>query len=330
VPRIRTSEGKVETVQVPWARPNSGFTMLYEAFSMLLIESEMPVKRAAKVLDINDMRLWRIFNFWVEKAVESDIQQSVSQLGIDETSTKKGHNYVTVVVDMNERRTIFATPGKNAKCIENLKDHLSEKGCEPEQITQVSIDMSPSFITGVIQNFPEAKITFDKFHITKIINEAMDSVRKAERREIEELKGHKYIFLKNDKNLRENEKACKYYFLTHYPKLGESYRLKELFNDFWDIKNEEESASYLAYWCDLVYESGIQPFMKAANTIKAHWSGIVNYVKSKLNNGILEGINAKIQLAKKRARGYRNTYNFINMIYFITGKLKFDYPLYLR
>ncbi|MFV0572123.1 MAG: transposase, partial [Xanthomarina gelatinilytica] len=75
--------------------------------------------------------------------------------------------------------------------------------------------------------------------------------------------------------------------------------------------------------------SKIQPFIKVSNTIKAHWTGIVNYIESKINNGILEGINSKIQLAKKRTRGYRNTSNFINMIYFICGKLKFEYPLYL-
>jgi hypothetical protein len=83
----------------------------------------------------------------------------------------------------------------------------------------------------------------------------------------------------------------------------------------------------VAYWCDLVEESGIQPFKQAAKTLLAHWSGIVNYAESRLNNGILEGINSKIQLAKKRARGYRNINNFINMIYFIAGTLKFDYPL---
>jgi transposase len=102
-----------------------------------------------------------------------------------------------------------------------------------------------------------------------------------------------------------------------------------MFKDFWEIKENEEAESYLAFWCDMAIDSKIQSFIKAANTIRAHWSGIVNYIKSKINNGILEGLNSKIQLAKKRARGYRNIDNFINMIYFTCGKLKFDYPLYL-
>ncbi|MCK5536592.1 MAG: transposase, partial [Bacteroidales bacterium] len=102
-----------------------------------------------------------------------------------------------------------------------------------------------------------------------------------------------------------------------------------MFKDFWDLEEREEAESYLAFWCDFADDSDIPSFKKVVKMIKSHWSGIINYTESKINNGILEGINSKIQLAKKRARGYRNTTNFINMIYFISGKLKFDYPLYL-
>ena len=117
-------------------------------------------------------------------------------------------------------------------------------------------------------------------------------------------------------------------YLELYPKLGEGYRLVQLFKDFWDIPDKEEAEGYLAFWCDITIESGIFPFRKVVNMIKAHWKGIINYIESKINNGILEGLNSKIQLMKKRARGYRNIDNFINMIYFTCSKLKFDYPLY--
>jgi transposase len=329
VPRIKTSSNKVEMVQVPWARSGSGFTLMFEAFGMLLIESEMPVKRAAKIIRIHDTRLWRMFNYWVERARLWDNQSDVINLGIDETSVKKGHNYVTLAVDMDKRRVIFATPGKDMKTIENLKDYLESKDCPIDQIENICMDMSPSFIAGKFAHFPKAHITFDKFHIMKIINEAMDSVRKYERKEHLELKGHKYLFLRNNNKLSKSEMDTKSYFLNLYEDLGNAYRLKELFNDLWEFTTVEEAGGYLAFWCDLAEESKIQPFIKVANTIKFHWSGVVNFFKSRINNGILEGINAKIQLAKKRARGFRNIDNFINMIYFIAGKLKFDYPLYL-
>ena len=92
------------------------------------------------------------------------------------------------------------------------------------------------------------------------------------------------------------------------------------------MENKEEAAAYLAYWCDQAEESKIFPMLKFGRTVKYHWSGIVNYIEHRLSNGILEGINSKIQLAKRRARGYANKKNFINMIYLIAGKLKFRFP----
>ncbi len=314
VPRIIASNNKIKRIEVPWARPQSGFTLLYEAFAMLMIESEMPVKKAAKVLNIYDTRLWRIFKYWIARAFSSDEQSGVVNVGIDETSSKKGHKYVSIAVDMEERRVIFAKSGRDSSILTSLKEHLQSKGCNSNNIENISIDMSPAFISGAIKNFPNAKITFDKFHIIKLINEAMDMVRKSERRQHMELKGHRYLFLRNPEKQTEEDKQSKNYFLSLYEELGNAYRLKEMFNDFWKFAHQEEASAYLAYWCDMAEDSKIRPFMHVAKTIRTHWTGIVNFFKSKLNNGILEGINSKIQLAKRRARGYRNTDNFINMI----------------
>ena len=117
--------------------------------------------------------------------------------------------------------------------------------------------------------------------------------------------------------------------ITLLPNIGEAYRLKELFDSFWDFKDQQEAKGFLWYWCDMARESKLQPMVKFANTVTSHWTGITNYTELKISNGIIEGINSKIQLAKRRARGYRNMTNFINMIYFIGSKLKFKYPDYL-
>jgi transposase len=329
IPRLINKEGHVHTLNtVPWAREGSKFTLLFEAFSMLLIESEMPITKAANIMRVYPQRIWSVFNFWINKAFSGDIQSDITSIGIDETSSKKGHNYVTVAVDLKQNRVLFATPGKGAECIVKIKEHLELKGTPKEQIKQASIDMSPAFISGIMSSFPNAEITFDKFHVVKVINEAMDTVRRLESAEFDMLKGHKYTFLKNNSNLNSKQKEDRYGILNLYPTIANAFRLKEMFRELWEFKNIEDAGGFLAYWCDLVDESGIEPFKKAARTIMAHWSGIVNYAKSKINNGVLEGINSKIQLAKKRARGYRNIQNFINMIYFISGKLKFDYPQY--
>ena len=327
VPRVKQKDGKIITQQVPWARKGSGFTLLFEAYSMLLIENEMPVNKAGKILQVYPNRIWNIFNYWISISHKEDKINNLEKVGFDETSVKKGHNYVTTMVDLETRRVLYVTEGKGADCIEKSVGYLKEKEVTIDTIKQVCIDMSPSFISGCVNHLPNAAITFDKFHVVKEVNKAMDELRKLERRGNEMLKGHKYTFLKN--KLTPKIQTEKDLLIEMYPKLGEGFRLKELFNDFWEMEDKEEAESYLAFWCDLAQESKIFPFQTVVKTIRSHWSGIINYIQSRINNGILEGINSKIQLAKKRARGYRNTYNFINMIYFIAGKLNFNYPLYL-
>ena len=166
------------------------------------------------------------------------------------------------------------------------------------------------------------------FNVVKLLNEAMNKVRQQERLEHDELKGHKYTFLKNRDSLSDSKEASLVKLITLFPTLGEAYRLKTLFNDLWEMPDKQSATAFIEQWCREVEQSKIQPFMAFAKTVKAHLSGIVNFVETHITNAILESINNKIQMAKRRARGFRNTNNLINMIYFLCGKLKFNYPLY--
>jgi transposase len=328
VPRLQDAEGKVYLLQVPWSRPGSGFTLLFEAYAMLLIESEMPVCNVAENLSVTEPRIWRVFDYWLKKAVVRDDLSQVSQIGIDETSRKKGHNYITQVVDLKEHRTIFVTEGKDASVVEKFVETLEEKSGKRENIELVSMDMSPAFISGVLDKLPESQIVFDKFHLVKALNEALDEVRRIERKGNEMLKNHRYTILKKYDKLSADKRSDLQIILDYYPRLGEAYRLRQLFLDVFDIDDKQEAKGYLWFWCEQALEAAIQPFTKFVNMIKAHWFGITAYFDTLVTNGVLEGINSKIQLAKRRARGYRKTENFINMIYFICGKLKFQYYPY--
>ena len=328
VPRITTSSGKVRTVDVPWARPGSGFTLLFEALAMAMIEREMPVNRVAEILKVNPQRIWTIFNHWMGVARDADDPSSLTKLGVDETSTKKGHQYVTLGVDLDQSRVIHVAEGKGKATIESICKHLESKGAAKEQVKQISMDLSPSFIAGAAASFPAAQITFDRFHVVKLLNEAMNQVRMTERKEHEALKGHKYTFLRNRDKLSDKQATALADMITLYPTLGKAYRLKELLNDLWAMPDKPAAEAFLRQWCAEVEAAKIPAFMKFTNTVRAHWSGIVHFVESRITNGILEGINSKVQLAKRRARGYRNINNFINMIFFLCGKLKFSYPLY--
>lgn len=328
VPRITNTNGKVTTVTVPWARSGSGFTLLFEAFAMALIEREMPIKRVAQLLKVYPQRLWHVFDHWVSLAYKADDPSSTRYLGIDETSSRKGHAYVTIGVDLESKRVIHVSEGKGKATIETIKIYLTQKNVPTEQINQMSMDLSPAYIAGAAEHFPNAQITFDRFHVVKLLNEAMDQVRKSERKEHAMLKGEKYTFLKNKTNLTPEKQIKLAELITLYPTLGEAYRLKTVFNDLWEMPDSLAATRFLGQWVCEVEGSKIPAFKKFAKTIQSHWSGIVHFAETRISNGVLEGINSKIQLAKRRARGYRKIENFIHMIYFLCGKLKFNYPLY--
>jgi transposase len=196
VPRITTGDGNVRTVEDPWSRPGTGFTLLFEALALALIEREMPVNRVAEIMKVNPQRIWTAFNHWVgipsraQEARAADDPSSITQLGVDETASKKGHHYVTVGVDMTTSRVIHATEGKGKATLKAIQQHLESKEVDKHQVEQISMDLSPSFIAGVAEAFSAAKITFDRFHVVKLLNQAMNQVRIAERKEHAALKGH--------------------------------------------------------------------------------------------------------------------------------------------
>lgn len=326
VPRITDSKGEIKKVQVPWARRNNGFTLMFEAYIMTLLELEMSPSSVANLIKVWPQRIWEVFNYYVNQALRQCDHSGIEEMGIDETSKRKGHDYITVGVDLHENRVFKVVEGKDAAAVEALAEHLEASGSTPENVRQVCIDMSPAFIAGATTAFPNARITFDRFHVVKEVNKALDTLRKAEQKECKELKGHKYTLLRNPENLTDKKLAELANLVKLYPKIGEGYRLKELFKEFWKFDHPAQAERFLNDWCKQAAGSGIFPFQKVVNTIRAHWSGIMNFVRSQITNGILEGINSKIQLAKKRARGYRNLNNFINMIYFLCGKLNLSYP----
>jgi transposase len=328
VPRITTSDGRVRNVDVPWARAGSGFTLLFEAFALALIEREMPVLRVAQILGVNPQRVWTVLEHWVSRARLNDDPSTITRLGVDETSSKKGHSYVTIGVDLDESRVIHAVEGKGKDTLAGIAKHLAFKGVEAKQIKELSMDLSPAFIAGAKDSFPTAQITFDRFHVVNLLNEAMNKVRMDERKEHAGLKHHKYTFLKNKENLSPKKRQALDEMITLYPTLGVAYRLKELFNDLWTMPDKPTASAFLNDWCAQVEEAKIPAFQKFVNTIRSHWSGIIHFVESNITNAILESINSKIQLAKRRARGFRNINNYINMIYFLCGKLTFSYPRY--
>jgi len=185
--------------------------------------------------------------------------------------------------------------------------------------------MSPAFIKGVRENLPEAKITFDKFHILKIINSAVDDVRRTEARINPLLTGTRYVFLKNDKNLTAAQRQKKEELVLSdlNIKSMEALNMRESFQQIYAAPTEALFEELLVKWYDWTANSELEPMARAAKTIKKHWDGIIQWKKSHINNGVLEGLNSVVQAAKRKARGYKAKH-FKTIAYLITGGLNFS------
>jgi transposase len=326
VPRVRCGNCGVKMVNVPWARPGTGFTLLFEAMIMTLAKS-MPVKTLSAYVDEHDTRLWRILHHYVDGARKDADFSTVTEIGLDETATKRGHNYVSLFVDLETRKILFATEGKDSSTVDKFKQDFTAHKGSPEKIKEACCDMSPAFISGINEHFPEAQITFDKFHIMKIINEAVDEVRRVEQKEQPVLTKSRYLWLKNPKNLNTNQSSRLEGLILKKLNLKTSraYHLKLNFQELFQ-QYEDVAEPFLKKWFYWATHSRLEPMKKAAYTVKRHWDGILRWFKSSINNGILEGLNSLIQSAKSKARGYRSTRNLITMIYLIGGKLEFPLP----
>jgi len=322
VPRVKLESGKVKQITTPWEGLSNGFTLLFEAFLLQLCQA-MPVNKVATITKTSDDKLWSMLEKYIDQTREYEDFKEVTSIGLDETSRAKGHEYITLFVDLMERRTIFITEGKDNTTVQRFAEDFESHNGNVDTIENVSCDMSPAFIKGVKEYLPKAQITFDKFHILKIINEAVDKVRKQEVSTNKLLTGTRYIWLKNYNNLtvKQKETLDSFTISNMSTKTMRAYNIRQAFQDIYQAHSQEEFTTYLTKWYYWATHSRLEPIIKAAKTVKRHWDGIVRWYESKINNGILEGLNSVIQAAKSKARGYKTFKNYKIIVYLLTGKL---------
>lgn len=262
---------------------------------------------------------------YVTKTLASNDYSQLTTVGMDETSKRKGHDYITLFVDLAQRRTIFITEGKDQETVKAFANDLEVHNGKPENIKDVSCDMSPAFIRGVTDHLPNANITFDRFHIMKILNTAVDQVRKQEAITQSILKGHKYIFLKNECNLTTKQHDIRQELSISKLNLKSirALHIRENFQEVYKAESYEQFKTLLKKWYFWATHSRIEPIKQAAYTIKNHWDGVLQWKKSHITNGLLEGLNSLIQAAKAKARGFRNTRYFKIIVFLVTGNLNF-------
>lgn len=266
---------QTKQLEVSWARPYSGFTLLFEQAVLAWLRHQGNIASVATMFGEYPQRIRYIYDAYTQQAYEQRKVEAAERIGIDETSTQKGHSYISVFVDMDKGKIIDIEDGRDSKAVGAFVSKV-----EGSTIKAVSMDMSPAFVSAVTTHLPQAHITFDKFHVLSHIYKALDKLTESEQ---------KYIA---------------------------QTQLEHLYQ----ANSREEMAAFLAYWIDFIKEH-LQA-TKLATSLEKHFEGIVNYAHSRLNNGLLEGINSKIQTIKRLARGFRYRENFKRMILFVFGTIQ--------
>jgi transposase len=321
VPRVRCAAHGVHQVTVAWARPGSGFTLLFEAL-LITFAKAMPVARVAAMTGEHDTRIWRVLEHYVATARQGLDFSRVRRVGMDETAAARGQDYVSVFMDLDEAKVLFVTEGRDSATVARFAADLTEHGGDPQQVTDTSSDMSTAFVKGITEHLPNAALTFDRFHVMAKLSEAIDEVRRTEAKTNPLLKGTRYLWLRNQGTLTEAQRDELAWLKRPSNRLAtaRAHRWREDFQAFYTTDTDTAEA-YLRRWCAGAMRSRLEPVKQFVGMVRRHWDGIIAWHRSRISNGLLEGTNSLIQAAKARARGYRSKTKMMTIIYLIAGKL---------
>ena len=320
VPRVACAGcGKTSQVGVPWAREGSGFTALFEALALALCR-ELPVKQAAALLRCSDKQLWRRIEHYVEQARALDDMSPVKIVGIDDTSLHRGQSYITVVHELDAKRLLFATEGRDHQTVIDFAADLRAHGGYPEQVRHVCQDMSAAYAKGVGMALPNALISYDRFHVVAMAIDAMDKVRQAEMRdepqavakalgttERKTIKGLMWGMRKNPSGWSQGQTNAMHWLQQSSLKSARAWRLKMALREVYARAAASNDAHFartdLNAWLSWARRSRLEPFKTVAKTITERVHAVVRGMTDNRSNAFVDAMTGLLQQAKRAARG---------------------------
>ena len=302
--------GKIRQEKLGFADPRFSYSHAFERYALDL-SKHMTIQDVARHLGISWDVIKEIQKRDLTRRFSRPCLKNVKRIAIDEISVFKGHRYLTVVLDMDTGAVIFVGDGKGSDALDPFWKRLKRSGAN---VKAVAMDMSPAYISAVLEHLPEATIVFDHFHVTKLFNDKLSDLRRDLYRETKErlhkevLKGTRWLLLKNPENLdtqkREKER------LEEALKLNEplscAYYLKEDLRQIWLQPNKETAKRVFTDWVKRAHASGIKMLKTFAKTLAGYKSGILAYYDYRISSGPLEGTNNKIKTMKRMAYGFRD------------------------
>jgi len=313
---------KVEAV--PWCDGKNHLTKAYQLY-LARWARKLSWKEVAESFQTSWDKVYRSVQYVVEFGLKNRSLDGINAIGVDEIQYAKGHQYLTVVyqLDQGRKRLLFVGKERTVKTFLSFFRQLN-----PEQIGSIQYvcsDMWKPYLKVIRKKLPNALHILDRFHIVAKLNKAVDEVRRAEVKQLESegyepiLKKSKYCFLKNEGNLTVHQEERLNELLKYDLKSVRAYLLKESFQAYWQYQSPYWAERYLKLWCNRAMKSRLEPIKKFVKTVRRHQPLMNNWFKAKkaYSSGTVEGLNRKINLVTRKAYGYRN-YDVLKIALFHT------------
>lgn len=322
IPRIHCQKcGVLRQVKLVFADPKRSYTRALERF-VVELSQYMTLSDIARYLQLGWATVKEIVKRNLNRRFHRPPLKHLRLLAVDEIAVKKGHKYLTIVLDLESGAVVFVGLGKDAQALDPFWRRLRSSKAD---IQAVAMDMSAAYRKAVSTHLPKAVIVFDHFHVIKLFNEKLSALRrqlqqKAEDEQVKtELKGTRWLLLKNPENLEEarNEKERLKSALALNQPLYTAYYLKEDLRQFWDQRDKETARRFLNDWIARAQSSNVAMLETFSQTLLDHYEGLLAYYDYPISTGPLEGTNNKIKVLKRDAYGYTDMDFFTLRIYAI-------------
>ncbi len=325
LPRIKCTAHGVRCIISAWAAPGSDMTMVFESH-LIALEQECSVQAVFRLTKVSWDRCWGVMERAVRRGLTRKGKDMPEYIGVDEKSFSRGHTYETLVCDIRKGTVEYVVDDRRQESLEKYYNQFSKE--ELEKVKAVAMDMWAPYIAATKEKIPEAdkKIVFDKFHVMRLMGEAVDKVRKEEHRELMEqdiqwLKGTKYLWLYSQENIPK-KRWQEFKTLQGLDlKVSRGWAIKENLRNLWNYLRMGWALKFFKRWYFWATHSRLRPIIEAAKTIKRHLDNILTYLKHRITNALSEALNAQVEKIKRMACGYRNREHYRTAIYFHCGGL---------
>jgi transposase len=329
VARIECPRHGVLTEKVPWAVPDSRFTLDFEEMTAWLAR-EMDITAVTLLMHIAWRSVGRIIKRVVDRKLDRTRLENLYVIGMDEVSYRKGQKYLSIVANHESGDPVWIGEGRSRETVSTFFDELGEE--RTKKLEVVTMDMSGSYIEEVKHRAPQAEIAFDPFHVVKLSGEALNEIRREEWRPLKgtevgrALKGTRWVLLKAPEKLKPDERLKLAAVAELNVRLYRAYLLKEELRALYRCE-PAEAETHLDSWLSWARRSRLRPFVKLAKTIHGYREGVLAAIRLGVSNGRLEGINNKIGVIKHRAYGFHSAAALIAMIFLCCTNIQVNLPI---